>query len=488
MDLDEAAAPSSCSVCLESFTVAVRKPVACPYCHVAQCMLCSKKCALTWASAPKCASCNKAFTDATIDSMFPKNFRRGALRIQVIQNLQEQEMSLLPQTMQVIEERRAAQKVYETHRKYSLLLQQLSTANNELYRNPLMPLAPYVARISELQDAFRVLGPITEARPVDPTKARGDAVPLRCPCPSDNCRGFLVLSGPGAKTSCALCNATVCKKCNSTLASDSAAHVCNENDALTWQAIKESTVRCPKCCTAIQKISGCNQMWCTIKECNTAFDWLTGRIINGPIHNPHYHEWLRASGTTAVPAGAQCQGGGLDLPRVQEVYRALGLFKLDPTHIVSSIVRILIEALDPWQQPAAAEAYTQQTYLKLRIDYIESKISKATWASKLSHKETLRIKKCRLRTVFDTFVAVGTDVFNALHQALCRPQVPEDRRNGVEAFVKAFETLRIYYNAEVRRILQDYSDSTARLLVWAGPEERREFLWSQQPVSVSATL
>ena len=39
-------------------------------------------------------------------------------------------------------------------------------------------------------------------------------------------------------------------------------------------------------------VHNCNQMFCT--KCNTPFDWRTGRPIHGPVHNPHYFEWIRS--------------------------------------------------------------------------------------------------------------------------------------------------------------------------------------------------
>jgi hypothetical protein len=35
-------------------------------------------------------------------------------------------------------------------------------------------------------------------------------------------------------------------------------------------------------------------MWCV--NCNTAFSWQRGTVITGPVHNPHYHEYLARTG------------------------------------------------------------------------------------------------------------------------------------------------------------------------------------------------
>ena len=55
-------------------------------------------------------------------------------------------------------------------------------------------------------------------------------------------------------------------------------------------------------------VRNCNQMWCVMEGCNTAFDWVSGRIITGAVHNPHYYEWLRRTGgqqreTGDIPCG-----------------------------------------------------------------------------------------------------------------------------------------------------------------------------------------
>jgi hypothetical protein len=50
-------------------------------------------------------------------------------------------------------------------------------------------------------------------------------------------------------------------------------------------------------------------MWCIMEGCNTAFDWVSGRIVTGAVHNPHYYEWLRRQGNVQREAGDIPCGG-----------------------------------------------------------------------------------------------------------------------------------------------------------------------------------
>ena len=68
--------------------------------------------------------------------------------------------------------------------------------------------------------------------------------------------------------------------------------------------INKDTRPCPNCGTMIHKIDGCSQMWCT--SCSTAFDWRTGKLSTGRIHNPHFFEFQKRSREHAdIPCGGR---------------------------------------------------------------------------------------------------------------------------------------------------------------------------------------
>ena len=470
---------ASCAICVEDFNEKTKKPIECQYCNIKVCSVCSKKCALTWASMPKCAGCNKAFTSDHVDSMFTKAFRRGPLRIQAIQNLQEQESSLLPQTMQVIELR-------QKQSIYSKSIMELQELLNIFSSNPLS-LFP-LDKVNQIQERIKATG-LTED--FYQTKRKREEPSRSVKCPKQDCLGY-ISSGP-----CAFCGTKVCKDCNVAQDKDASDHICNIEDIQTWSVIKESSKGCPKCGTRIEKVSGCNQMWCTAPGCNTAFDWTTTKIINGPIHNPHYHDWLRQGGLEVNNANFACEG-----PRdIVTSGRIRQLYDVYDTHFgtdgannslyvdMCEWLRALPETLD-WRYIHAAPAvYGPDLYQDLRIAYLQGQVTKAKWASKLSHRETLRIKMARLHAIQAMFQTASADVFLKFHtDALARAaQVGIDiikpatrwapQRTVktlsiamglpmLKVFLQAMESLRVYTNKETVKVLNDYSDSKCRLLEW----------------------
>ena len=63
--------------------------------------------------------------------------------------------------------------------------------------------------------------------------------------------------------------------------------------------VKKETKQCPSCHIPIYKISGCDQMWCTV--CKVAFSWRTGARVNGVVHNPHFYQWQRDNNNGEAP-------------------------------------------------------------------------------------------------------------------------------------------------------------------------------------------
>ena len=70
--------------------------------------------------------------------------------------------------------------------------------------------------------------------------------------------------------------------------------MCDDNNYRTCQMIIKDSKQCPKCKNYIQRIYGCNQMFCTI--CYTCFNWVTLEILNKVnVNNPELIEYLKIS-------------------------------------------------------------------------------------------------------------------------------------------------------------------------------------------------
>jgi hypothetical protein len=102
-------------------------------------------------------------------------------------------------------------------------------------------------------------------------------------CFQENCHGFIM-----SDYTCGICSTVVCEKC---LIKTDKDHQCNKDDIATAELLLNTTKPCPNCAVPIHKINGCQQMWCP--SCKTAFNYRTGEIDQGVIHNPHYNEWIR---------------------------------------------------------------------------------------------------------------------------------------------------------------------------------------------------
>jgi hypothetical protein len=88
---------------------------------------------------------------------------------------------------------------------------------------------------------------------------------------------------------CNSCHQKYCSKCLCSISSQYN-HICHPEDVKTWKELSTNSIPCPCCGAYIYKSSGCDQMFCT--NCHNNFNYHTGKIINGYIHNPHRIEWL----------------------------------------------------------------------------------------------------------------------------------------------------------------------------------------------------
>jgi hypothetical protein len=419
--------------------------------------------------------------------MFTKNFRRGDLRRRAIANLQEQEMSLLPATLEILQAEKTREKYYL---KTSELKQHLSAIETQLLANP-QDLVNFQF-ILDIQKDLCEIGYVAER------KKKKDNLRRSVKCPREECRGFIYKSGLGANV-CALCDHKLCSHCNSSIGLDD--HVCNDADIASWHLIRDSTVPCPKCSTNIEKISGCNQMWCTMKDCNTAFDWVSGKVINGPVHNPHYHQWLSQGGAQVNNPNILCDAPGeiYSSQKFSFIYSMLdhscSRSELAPHYsICKQYLRVLPELAYIFTREIV---YGPDTHINLRLEYLKGTITKDEWRTKLSHRETLRIKDMRISALHQMLRAAASDIFLQFYREIRKISMddnflstsnervinPRRIEPVLTTFNDSMENLRKYHIQESCRVISDYSDATVNVLEFISSGNEKYLVWGRQNVS-----
>jgi hypothetical protein len=441
-----------CGVCLNAYSGTLRKRIACPYCSESACIQCMKVYVLDNASNPKCMHCHRLFTNEFVDTTFTKLFRRGDLRKRKVINLLDLEKSLIPETMPLIEEQnRERQRKLQAHKLDTLLRKVMNFAH---HREQLSDLDQVVQDLVAKAHEVRALG-------VEPEPAPDKVVKyLKCP----GCPGYIPISRTGQ---CSNCEYKICRSCRER---DSELHTCNEETLKTMQMVRDLCKPCPKCGMQIERVSGCSQMFCT--ECHTAFSWTTGAIVSGPIHNPHYFEFIRRTGQDMRANNCEQNVGYIApsamvtafLNRNKTLHFQCGNETFPGcTHPgMCRFFRITqnVNWILDWARSPLVD-YTHTRYRHLRIQFIEGSLSEHKFSKLMGVQETLRVKKNRALEIYKMFAAVSLDVYNRLNEGFSASTNPAEL---FQEFFTSMVAVRQYAEDALRSVYDDYSDASFRFL------------------------
>lgn len=377
-----------CSVCCSQKL----RIIKCQYCQYVSCHDCNEKYILDSINKPHCMSCKKDFSDAFFYNNFSKAFITKRYKIHREKILFEKEKYLLPATQPEIEKIFKKEKMKEEILNIRKLINDLKQQEEAIQYN--INILSMGGSIDEKSDEKREV--------------------YICPCPKNDCRGFL-----SSRYKCGICETNACPDCREIKGED---HVCDPNILESVKEIKKTTRNCPNCKSLIFKISGCDQMYCT--QCHIAFDWRTGKIEKGMIHNPHYFEYLRTNGDIPRnPHEDRCGG----LPNVVFLQNRFFFIPLENPIIRFSIICKTLDIL-------LLTIYRQVRHIRevelrnlpttmdntsnmdLRIEYLLKNLSEEEFKIKLQRREKERNKKLEYRDVLDMYVNVMQDLFYDLEQ------------------------------------------------------------------------
>jgi hypothetical protein len=420
------------------------KAVKCS-CGYDVCFECSKQYLLGSTMDPHCMNCRKAWDDEFIYSQFPKTFVCQDLKKHREDVLLDREKSLLPATQvdaehylkckKYLDENKSLRTMIgESNQAYKAAQSTLLSLQGDdwietrkrmfLYETETLRYKLQVKYNHDILNRFNDDTPILKNR--RQTFIRG--------CPATDCRGFL-----NENWECGLCHISVCSRCHDKKEDgvDGVVHVCKLENIETAKLLAKDTKPCPSCASMIFKIEGCNQMYCT--QCHTAFSWDTCRIETGPIHNPHYYEYLRRNGGNAPPRNlGDIPCGGL--PEAwqfsQSLRNADGIHRGKIMGLRRAFDHNQLQVLPRYQ------INVNNDNKDIRIKYIVKEIDEDQFKKLLQQREKARKKKNEFYMVYQLYQTALADILQRVYTdkdfALCITEFAHLRSyaNGLLAKIK----------------------------------------------------
>jgi hypothetical protein len=285
------------------------------------------------------------------------------------------------------------------------------------------------------------------------------------PCQADGCKGFL---STGYK--CELCDLKTCSKCLEIILEE---HECKEESIASAEMIRKETKPCPKCATPTYKIDGCNQMWCV--KCNTPWDWITCKIVNGTIHNPHYYQFLQQNGGAVPRAPGDMVCGGMPeiwalnqlLQRLDHTYTAIVRFIHLNVYIIHRIiVDVRFQIIDERTHNRFEAQLTDS-----RIRYMLNRTSEDNFKQEIYNINTKRDKAQSNIRLLELIETVGTDLFQNYVKIFDKPITKELLFEKSLDLVDAFLELIRYYEAEMDKKMRLFKQSGVSFQVMGYPEK-----------------
>mgnify|MGYP003630564497 FL=1 len=403
---------TTCSVCYESFNKINHLKVTCTFCDLEACKTCVQTYLLSSTQEPHCMGCKHEFNREFIDSFCTKVFRNKDFKLHRENILFEREHARMPETQPHVSRELEIRSLrvsyvylvylFSRMRNYDEFTEHLRICLNET-------LKVTISHVIETIQSLRNNEPHASA-----------TVVFTQPCPSPECRGFL-----DDDWVCGTCKDTFCKNCHE-VASDG--HSCNPDTVKTIKLLKRDTKPCPKCNIPIHKIEGCAQMWCT--QCYTAFDWRTGHIETGRIHNPHYFEFKKRTREHGdIPCGGR--------PNYRELKEA-GASK--------EILDVAIELYRIDRELMYRFGYLYDDNLYLRMKYMLKELTCDGFKRELQRRDKYNAKMRDIHDIYRMFLDTVGDILRQYLMDMSREHV----------YMRDMNELTDYTNTIIERIRKRY--------------------------------
>ena len=423
----------NCDVCCEKFNKINHKKVECPFCDLQSCRACSQRYLLSIVDDPHCMGCKNIWNREFVDTWCTKYFRNTELRRHRENILFEREKIQMPETQPEVERIKTMRKLYK-------IINEQRGRLIELYQRYGITVTLIPLEIPEPIQELR-LDMEETYREIERLRRGGELVVGEQPkkfvrkCPTEECKGFM-----NEEWFCGLCDRHFCEHCNE---ENVEGHTCDPDAVKTMKLLKKDTKPCPKCGTMIQKLSGCRQMWCP--DCHTAFDWVTGHIETGRIHNPHYMEFRRGRISSREHGDIPCGG----IPSFRE------LREMNAPQNIMRFVTTLYK-LDDDLIYRYGEIYDADNRY-LRVAYMLNEIDENFFKREIQRRDKQRERHRDINNIFRMVIDTGGDL---LRQYVIEPEKYSEIisicKKLIEYANDVLGTIRKRYNCVVPRNIYLY--------------------------------
>jgi hypothetical protein len=418
---------------------------------------------------PNCMQCHRLWSKKFMVEKLNRSFVEGDLRAAKRKILVERAISQLPETMPAAKKQRD---IDEEEEKIKLL-----RGKGELIKLQLRE------TMMQIDAACLTIQRIKRGVTAESTGSGAQEVERRrfiMACPNNDCRGFL-----SSQYKCDLCTNFTCVDCHEMIGqSKTDPHTCDPANVESATLIKKETKPCPGCNARISKISGCDQMWCTV--CHIAFSYNTGRVDTGVVHNPHFYQFQQTQqthGAAAQPPNNNRRNGpcGTTLCSYQEFRSIMRQLETEDRRqrltatngenvsTLEELKKTLNELHRTINHLAGVELpdirrrmETLINHEPVRVAYILQRVSKEEMAAKIYRDDNLRQKYLEIVNVLEVLVVVGIDSFNRMLEVATAPYTTTMTTTTTDRCLQEIENyhaLRLYCNDQMKSISLTYSQS-----------------------------